>query len=230
MLSKRGSQTNDVSDKRRKAQPANKKDCETSDLVNHHILGYNPSISHYQRSHAPNRFYISSEHNISALFKDVCSRYEGVKISYAYYYKKIKKMNISFVKFGEEECERCDLHDKQLEVIQKLDKHELSKPDEKWKTRKPTSFDCADCANFELPIETGAKAREIYREKKNREWTDNKKAGSVDMQKVIMLPRLPGLKVVVFCKRIVVFNKTFAPAGVSRNGKDKANGVLSHDG
>ena len=208
MLSKRGSQTNDVSDKRGKAQPANKKDCETSDLVNHHILGYNPSISHYQRSHAPNRLYISPEHNISALFKDVCSRYEDVKISYAYYYKKVKKMNISFVKFGEEECERCDLHDKQLEVIQKLDKHELSKPDENGKNRKPTSFDCADCADFELHIKTAAEAREIYREKKNREWTDNKKVGSVDMQKVIMLPRLPGLKVVVFCKRIVVFNKT----------------------
>ena len=139
-------------------------------------------------------------------------------------------MNISFVKFGEEECERCDLHDKQLEVIQKLDKHELSKPDENGKNRKPTSFDCADCADFELHIKTAAEAREIYREKKNREWTDNKKAGSIDMQKVIMLPRLPGLKVVVFCKRIVVFNKTFAPAGSSKNGKDKANGVLSHEG
>ena len=39
-----GSQTNDISDKRGKAEPANK----TSDLVNHHTLGYNPSISHYQ--------------------------------------------------------------------------------------------------------------------------------------------------------------------------------------
>ena len=44
------------------------------------------------------------------MFKDFCSRYEDVKIFYAYYYKKGKKMNISFVKLGEEECERCDLH------------------------------------------------------------------------------------------------------------------------
>ena len=87
-----GSRTNDVSDKRGKAEPANKKNGETSDLVNHHILGYNPSISHYRRSHAPNRLYISPEHNISAMFKDFCRRYENVKISYAYYYyKKIKK-------------------------------------------------------------------------------------------------------------------------------------------
>ena len=45
-----------------------------------------------------------------------------------------------------------------------------------------------------------------------------------------MLPRLPVLKVVVFCKRIVVFNKTFALVGGSKNGKNKATGVLWHEG
>ena len=50
------------------------------------------------------------------------------------------------------------------------------------------------------------------------------------MQKVIMLPRLPRLKVVVFCKRIVVFSETFAPVGGLKNGKDKATGVLWHEG
>ena len=105
MLSKRGgSRTNNVSDKRGKATPANKKYSETSDLVNHHILGYNPSISH-----APNRLYTSPEH------------------------KKVKKMNISYVKLGEEECKRCDFHDKHIEEIHKLEKDELSKPDENGK-------------------------------------------------------------------------------------------------
>ena len=92
MLSKSGgSGTNDVSDKRGKTEPANKKNSETSDLFNHHILGYNPSKSHYRRSHVPNRLYISPEHNISVMFKDFCSRYEDVNISYAYYYKKKKR-------------------------------------------------------------------------------------------------------------------------------------------
>ena len=45
-----------------------------------------------------------------------------------------------------------------------------------------------------------------------------------------MLPTLPGLKVVVFCKCIVVFNETFAPVGGLKNGKDKAIGVLWHEG
>ena len=135
-------------------------------------------------------------------------------------------MNISFVKPGEEECERCDFHDKHLEDIHKLDKHELSKPDENGKNRKPTFVDYADCVDFELHIKTATKARERYCEKKNREWTDNKKVVSVDMQKVIMLPRLTGLKVVVFCKRIVILNETFAFVGGLKNGKYKAAGVL----
>ena len=45
-----------------------------------------------------------------------------------------------------------------------------------------------------------------------------------------MLPRLLVLKVLVFCKRIDVFNETFAPVGVSKNGKNKATGVLWHEG
>ena len=97
------------------------------------------------------------------------------------------------------------------------------------KNRKPTFVDCAVCVDFELYIKTATEAREKYREEKNREWTDNEKVVSVDIQKVIMLPRLPGLKVVVFCKRIVVFNETFSPVGLSKNGKDKATDVLWHE-
>ena len=60
VLSKRGgSRRNDVSDKRGKAEPANKKNGETSYLVNYHILGYSPSISQYRQSHAPNRLCLS---------------------------------------------------------------------------------------------------------------------------------------------------------------------------
>ena len=98
------------------------------------------------------------------------------------------------------------------------------------KIKNPTFVDGADCDDFELHIKTATEARERYREEKNREWTDNEKVVSVDMQIVIMLPRLPGLKVKVFCKRIVVFNETFAPVGGSKNGKDKATGVLWHVG
>ena len=89
---------------------------------------------------------------------------------------------------------------------------------------------CADIVDFELHIKTATEARERYREEKNQEWTDNEKVTSVDMQKVIMLLRLPGLRVVVFCKHIVVFNETFPSIGGSKNANHKTTGVLWHEG
>ena len=44
---------------------------------------------------------------------------------------------------------------------------------------------------------------------------------SVDLQKVIMLPRLPGAKTVVFTKRIIAYNLTFAPLGDNKRLPDK---------
>ena len=123
------------------------------------------------------------------MFIGFCSRCEDVKISCVYYYKQVKKINISFVKLEEEECQRYELYDKHLEDINNLDKHELSKPDENGKNRKSIFVDCADYVDFELHIKTATEARERYHEKKNREWTGNEKVVSADMQKVIMLPR-----------------------------------------
>ena len=49
---------------------------------------------------------------------------------------------------------------------------------------------------------------------------------SIDMQKVIMLPRLPGLKQAIFCKCLVLFNETFKPIGKSEM---KPVDVLQHE-
>ena len=51
---------------------------------------------------------------------------------------------------------------------------------------------------------------------------DNEVVVSTDMQKVLMLPRMPGLKTAIFCQRLVVFHQTFAPLG----GKGKSVGVI----
>ena len=40
-------------------------------------------------------------------------------------------------------------------------------------------------------------------------------AVAVDMQIVIMLPRLPALKQTIFCKRFALSNETFTPIGNS---------------
>ena len=133
-------------------------------------------------------------------------------------------MNISFVKLGEEECERCDLHKRHLET------HKLEEvPNDGKENNKRTYDNCESCGDFISQIKTASQARESYRRDKDRELNDDELITSVDMKKVIMLPRIPGLNVVVFCKRIVLFNETFAPVGGSKKG-GKATGVLWHEG
>ena len=50
---------------------------------------------------------------------------------------------------------------------------------------------------------------------------------SVDLQKVMLCPRLPGLKKAFFCIRLVAFNESFVPVGTKHW---KALGVLWHEG
>ena len=87
----------DICDNRGKCEPGNKKSEEISALVISHIRGYNPCITHYRRSHAPNRLYISPEYIISSMHKDCCEKFPHSLVSYSYY-------------LGEEECESCELH------------------------------------------------------------------------------------------------------------------------
>ena len=74
--------TSDLSDKRGKHTPANKKSDNLVDKVNQHILSYNPSITHYRRKHAPNRLYISPEFNVSMMYRDFCESNPDEKVSY----------------------------------------------------------------------------------------------------------------------------------------------------
>lgn len=46
------------------------------------------------------------------------------RVSYTFYRTKVNEMNISFVKFGEEECEVCEIHSNHLEEQHALKKSE----------------------------------------------------------------------------------------------------------
>ena len=55
---------------------------------------------------------------------------------------------------------------------------------------------------------------------------------STDLQKVVMLPRMPGIKTVVFMKRITAYNETFAPLGTKEQYPMKTSpfAVTWHEG
>ena len=61
-----------------------------------------------------------------------------------------------------------------------------------------------ECVNFEKHIKAAGEGR-LYRiDAENNHLNDKY---SVDLQKVVMLPRMPGVKTVVFTKRITLYNK-----------------------
>ena len=73
--------------------------------------------------------------------------------------------------------------------------------------------DCDVCNYHNEHIIRAADTREDYKLDAKRVNNKDEAIFSVDLQKVIMLPRLPGVKSVAFTKRIIAYNETFAPLG-----------------
>ena len=111
-------------------------------------------------------------------------------------------MNISFVKSGVEECEQCDkflIH--RQEVMDKPDDDIVRKRTRKTKS-SPLSeeecmkcIDCSTCRQQLTHIKRVKSARARYNEDKCDKSEDMIIVTS-DMQKVILLPRLPGYKLI----------------------------------
>ena len=58
-----------------------------------------------------------------------------------------------------------------------------------------------------------------------KDWGDEYSVRSADLQKVIMLPRMPGVKTAVFTKRIVGFHEKFASIGVNESKTKKTKNM-----
>ena len=79
---------------------------------------------------------------------------------------------------------------------------------------------CNTCDNYTTHISKAIETQSVvYKAEKVREWEPSKVVISVDMQNIIMLPRLAGLKQAIFYKQLVLFNETFAPVGGKSKGK-----------
>ena len=79
---------------------------------------------------------------------------------------------------------------------------------------KSCSDDCTICSKYKIHKELYALSLKKYDEDKERSLTDKSIIFlSADLQKVILLPRLPGYKVCLFTSRLITFNMTFAPLG-----------------
>ena len=121
-------------------------------------------------------------------------------------------MNISFVKLGEEECEHCIMYEN----------HEHDNLEE--------GNTCETCDSQKVHAEKAKVSRKLYKEDAELESAPSKAYFSIEIQKVIMLPRIPGAKMAVFTKRLVTFHKTFAPLGKCSQTKGiLPTGVIWHE-
>ena len=202
--------------KRGKHPPKHKLPQETVEDIRKHIYLFNPSVSHYRREHAPLRKYLPPELTIREMYSDFCERGSGL-IHYCTYQKIIQSMNISFAKLGEEECEDCEayrLHEHDSELVD----NEINFPGVdtdklKEKGLPEPQGGCNKCRNWASHIIKAEIARKAYREDKIKQANGHEEFFAADLQKVIMLPRLPGVKTAMFTRRRILFNETFAPLG-----------------
>ena len=198
-------------DKRGKHDPTHKLTADTRKMLEDHIRSHNPAISHYRREHAPNRLYLPAELTISGMHKDFTEKHSSVSVCYETYRKIVTEMNISFAKLGEEECELCLLYNEH--------KHYSD-------SENPNS--CSQCADWREHNERARLARKHYISDKDIQCNASSVFLSTDMQKIVMLPAMPGVKSAVFTRRLVAFHQTFAPLG-SRSKRLRATGVIWHE-
>lgn len=208
----------DQKDKRGKYTRENKID---RDIIKNPVLKYNPAISHYRREHAPKRLYLPSDINMTEMYKIFCETEPDTKVSIETYRHVIKKeMNISFAHLGNEECELCAL-------FQEHNKDHIESQDQT----------CDTCKQYLSHKNNYTTSRINYKfDAENSANETDTKYYSVDLQKVIMLPRMEQYKAAIFCSRIIAFNESFVPLGKSSKNfpvavlwNETVSGRSSHD-
>ena len=111
------------------------------------------------------------------------------------YRKVIRAKNISFAKLVEEECEPC---------------LEYNRIKENGCSGEEVS--CITCTEWVKHTVRKVIAISWYEDKQRAKDADEAVC-SVDMQKIIMLPQMPGVKSCIFARRSVKFHMTFALLG-----------------
>lgn len=175
------------------------------DIIKDHIQSLNPTISHYRREHAPNKLYLPNDINVTMMHQCFIEKYPNMSVSFETYRKVVKEINISFAHLGHEECEQCALFKSHTGCSQE---------------------NCDLCIQNSQHKSRYTESREEYQRDKEQGLTDKDCIYfSVDLQKVIMLPRMDQFKTAIFCPRVITFNESFVPLG-GNNGTNVPYAVL----
>lgn len=125
-----------------------------------------------------------------------------------------KDLNIAFTKLDHEKCEKCEIF-----YLHNKDQNENN-----------LSRDCLECVNWQDHKRNAEIMRKNYTKDKEKKCDQNNIYYSTDMQKIIMLPRLPMFKQVLFCPRIIAYDESFVPLGKLKQYFGKPFAALWHEG
>ena len=172
---------------------------------------------------------------------DHCKANDENSVSYVSYYRMVVANNISFAHLGDEECEVCETHP--MLLLQELEGNRESDQSQSRKivshrNLQESSLTCGaescDLCKQWLQHQTKfMEARKVYLEDKLKQQAIDGTGEiylSADMQKVILLTRIPGFKINLFTKRMVRINQTFTPLNKLDVDKKRALGVYGTKG
>lgn len=159
--------------------PRNKEKNIREDIIPH-VNSYNPKPAHYRRSHAPNRKYLPPDLTIKTMWSHFCET-NNHTVSYDLYRNVFKSMNISFYMANAENCGTCV-------------EFELN----------PGS--CLEDKKKHLEKNNNARCQYNLDMQKNRA---DATVFAADMQKIILLPKMPNVKEAFFTPRLITINETF---------------------
>lgn len=184
---------------------------QTVEPIKRHIEFFNLAISHYRREHAPHRRYLPPKLSVTKMYDKFKSQNESVSIFYESYRRIIKELNIRFAKLGEEECKVCMYSDQHI-CDEKCKEQENTSEDQLQTSITPSnnSF-CQILDHWEQHKERAKTEREKCKQDCETTLTADEIVVSADMQKILLLPRIPGIKSCIFIRRLVLFHETFAP-------------------
>ena len=147
-----------------------------------------PQINHYRREHAPNVRYIPRDLTIGKMYEDFSEKHPGF-CSQEFYRQTLQEMNIFNAMPTVETCEMCEKF------------QNITEPTEK------------EVEDYELYHEKLKEARAKYDMDMGTNFPNGVVCYAMDMEKVMLLPRMPKCKEPFFTSRLVVFNQTYAKVG-----------------
>ncbi|KAK5906851.1 hypothetical protein CesoFtcFv8_004759 [Champsocephalus esox] len=171
-------------------------------------LGYHPTNDSLVLGY---RRYLPSDISMKLIYADSIEK--DNKCSYESYRQAVKSLNISFTKLGEEQCESCLLQEQHVKADHQGE----------------AAVNCPQCEKWQIHKDSATGSRLHYQSDAEQDWPEDTSTRSVDLQKVIMLPRMPGVKSAVFTRRIVAYHETFASVGKKTNKKNTIS-VVWHEG